>query len=801
MKVVKDTESSTIMVSATLQSKEFHMNANAAAFVVLSDTLYSRKNHAVLREVGVNAIEAHQMIEREDLPIEVMMPTKLDPTFYIKDFGPGLNHASAMRLYGGYFESTKSGDDKMAGGFGLGSKSPFAVTDSFTVISSHDGVRRVYMAYRKAGVPNLDLRSETPIAADDAWPHGIMVSFPVKPENYAALNSASVDVFRWFPVMPKVLRGTQKYESAKCSHVEDGFTFGYTLPAEELDPLQIGHPPVKMEGSVLKAGIGREHYSTHGPITVVIGPVAYPVKLDELKLDSNAAALTNAGLVLWLPIGTVQVAPSREALSYSTATATYLSNAINKLAALLLTRQLTRMNERSTTPIQMWKLYQEAKGWFSHSSIVDSTFSAGCPAYRAISSGVHLPESLLAEAEIKLQIVSSTRGGKRAVRSVPLHLGADGKMYTEDMRQWSISGETVPLFVVVDVPRGKTRLAAGEIGKEATRWSQTTIVALYPKQGVTVERVYADVSAKLALLGAQLHLLSEFLPKEEEGDESSTKAGDGSKGSAARRATTKTEPLIRLDLATGVRKQEQVDLDDGEERVYLRFMGNGATFELSPSFTVPHSYTDTELTLKGLGSYTGLDYVWLADPRVAGRLATRDTWQRFDLYVADALDAKSVTEWVTTNPALCLHTLKSNQSAGWLWRDFWRLPLFKQKCDHGIPGTRLLKLLEETAVAFSNAHVTLAVQGLTSMFPDRADVSAAYRMLLTEAAIATMVAKLLPAYEWIRPVSRDEHGTGEGLEVVLGLIAPHLAKTPEWVASTSKRGAQDTNQLHLKLVA
>ena len=142
---------------------EFRILNSAAAFGILSSGLYSDKITAVAREIICNAFDAMTSVGKGLLPIEIHLPTSLEPFFSVKDQGTGLDHEDMVNLYTTYFATTKGGSNDDIGGFGLGCKSPFAYTSGFTVVSTREGVARSYSAMlNEAGVPVITLMDEEP---------------------------------------------------------------------------------------------------------------------------------------------------------------------------------------------------------------------------------------------------------------------------------------------------------------------------------------------------------------------------------------------------------------------------------------------------------------------------------------------------------------------------------------------------------------------------------------------------------------------------------------------------------------
>lgn len=279
-------------------------------FNILSSGLYSDKIAAVLREVGCNAMDAHIMAGTPDKPIQVKLPTNLDRSFYIKDWGPGLDDSEARELYTTYGWSSKQNDNSVTGAFGLGSKSPFAYTaqhenqrDGFTIVAVKNGFRRTYTCYLdEQGAPVIARLDESPADAD--WPHGVMVTFPVQPNDIQAFHAKAVEVFSWFKVHPEILglRGGMSLVSPKYAQSINEFVRIYPkeLPQGQSGPC------------------------------VVTGGVRYPLDLGKLSLSPEVfSAFRTTDVGLFLPVGEVLMTPSREQLQYTIATKENLEKRLN----------------------------------------------------------------------------------------------------------------------------------------------------------------------------------------------------------------------------------------------------------------------------------------------------------------------------------------------------------------------------------------------------------------------------------------------------------------------------------------
>lgn len=312
-------EQNDVEVSGNLESSTFSIKTTAAAFQLLSSGLYSNKVRAVIRELACNAHDAHVMVNNEN-PIEIKLPNDLDKQFYVKDFGPGLSHEQVMRLYTTYFDSTKQDSNDFIGGFGVGSKSPFAYTDSFTVEARQDGKSRTYSAYvDEKQVPQIVYMGEV----ETTEPNGLTVGFPVKPVDFRKFESEALSVGQWFHVKP-ILKGTVA-----------------TIPDLDITELSetIAFPKERSGQSAM----------------VRIGNVAYPIKHGILNQDEEGSTdelaewLISRRIILTMPIGTVSVAASREELSYDKATIKALKQTINDAAKVASKEVVSKLKEFDLT--------------------------------------------------------------------------------------------------------------------------------------------------------------------------------------------------------------------------------------------------------------------------------------------------------------------------------------------------------------------------------------------------------------------------------------------------------------------
>lgn len=292
------------------ETANFTIAASGKAFKSLIDGLYSRKIEAVMRELATNAFDAH-LASDSIAPFEVHLPTILEPTFYIRDFGTGMSHDVVMRRYTTLFDSTKDGlvaDDakkvsanKQVGMLGLGSKSFFAYTDSCTITVWMDGEVRLYTVFMGAnGVPTIALAGKAP--SDE--PRGVKVEFAAKAKDINEFQNVAIRVFKGFPVAPTGLPTAVREALAE-------------------EPAEIG--------TFWKA-YGKK-YLPDGGFYARQGCVLYPIDLAQIKVEPEHDPMdhhkdlrpdkvgrfddVNLTIVMDFAIGDLEFDVSRERLAYT----------------------------------------------------------------------------------------------------------------------------------------------------------------------------------------------------------------------------------------------------------------------------------------------------------------------------------------------------------------------------------------------------------------------------------------------------------------------------------------------------
>ena len=263
------------------QETRISFEANGVAFYAQISGLAKDKIGYPIRELSTNAWDA----SRGDM--EVHLPTTLNPIFRVRDYGTGMSADQMENVYARLYASTKRGSNNEVGGWGLGSKSPFAylINDngagSYTVTSYHEGVMRTYvLSLANDGTPVMRKLVEAPTTERS----GMDVSFPVRREDIVAFHERARLILWSFQPRPAVTPNLN-WSNGRISAQGDGWT------RFEHDSVPFRGPHVRM------------------------GCVMYPFDIEQIETGGFLAR--GDAILFEAPIGTLKVTLSREELAYA----------------------------------------------------------------------------------------------------------------------------------------------------------------------------------------------------------------------------------------------------------------------------------------------------------------------------------------------------------------------------------------------------------------------------------------------------------------------------------------------------
>jgi len=312
------------------ETTEFTVDDSPFAFELLIKKLYKNPIQSIVRELASNAWDSHRAAETTDLPIEIDFPTQLDPHLTIKDFGTGLSPKQITDLYTVLFRSNRRNSNSFLGGYGLGSKSPLAYTDQFTVESRYNGVLYSYIVFTgPTGKPTISLATSHP--TDEA--NGLTIKIPVLASDHSTFRNAGRETLIWFP------------------SVKTNIALDYPTPLLETS-----------NGFITN---NREFNSN---CYARIGTVCYPIstsKLPSSPFTDKAYYYKKGDLYLNFQIGELSIVPNREDLSYDKQTTQRIANKLE-----LVQHELTTL---ALQQLQTFKTYNEAcKGFIKPYTVLES---------------------------------------------------------------------------------------------------------------------------------------------------------------------------------------------------------------------------------------------------------------------------------------------------------------------------------------------------------------------------------------------------------------------------------------------
>ena len=324
-----------VVESEKFESVSFGIKQSGLPYIfnILRNQLYSNKPLAVLREVSCNAQDAN-IEAKSKRPFEVKLPTKLDPTLTIRDFGNGLSSDDIKNLYCFYGESTKRESNSAIGYYGIGKFAPFSYGDNFVLVSYHKGVKTTYNAFideTKIG-KIVKLKEEK-----SSEPSGVEISVPVKEEDTQTFLSTAQELFKYFKNKP-LIKGARK---------------------EDLLEVYDRTPVFKGNGWAYYKNSNYSHES------VAIMGVGYPIETSDVqfKEDCDEQNICGQGFEVEFDLGELDITASRENLEYTEKTKKAIRDKFRKIKKEMA-ESISQQFKDSTNVYDAKSLYNEVFGTY-----------------------------------------------------------------------------------------------------------------------------------------------------------------------------------------------------------------------------------------------------------------------------------------------------------------------------------------------------------------------------------------------------------------------------------------------------
>jgi hypothetical protein len=285
--------SSTVSTVSTVAGSAQVMGIDAEGMgTVLSilSNMYSDPGLAVVREYASNAYDAHVEAGNPD-PILVTSPSLINPIFTVQDFGVGLSRDEMLNVYAQYGASTKRGTNDQIGAFGIGAKSAFTAGTQFVVTAVKNGETTVALfALNDDGAPTVNIVSHT-YATDE--PNGVKVEIGVND-----VHGVKMAIEKLFPTW------------------KPG-----TVLVDGVEPVSVWTDLDALTDNV-HFGWRENHYETRSEAWIIVmGGIPYKLPdavVYTLESRQNTMVRTvqqsQARVYLTVPIGSVDITPSREEL-------------------------------------------------------------------------------------------------------------------------------------------------------------------------------------------------------------------------------------------------------------------------------------------------------------------------------------------------------------------------------------------------------------------------------------------------------------------------------------------------------
>jgi hypothetical protein len=273
--------------------------------------MYSDRILALLREYSANAWDAHNEFGKGLIPILVTLPLDEDPNLRIRDYGPGLSIEEVFTVYNQYGRSSKRGTNLAVGQLGIGSKSAFCYSDSFTITSFHGGKKRIFIAViDSSNMGKIDLVHE-----EDSEETGVEIQIAVKPGDIHEFHAKARNLFRHYKVRP---------------------TINIDLPPAPLKKLELVNGNLRSND-----GLGW---------LAIMGCVPYRVNTAQIDTSQVGEHLARISGELYFDIGEVDMAPNREELKYTDRTRTTLIDKFNALVDEFIQQTMGTIESGEFTP-------------------------------------------------------------------------------------------------------------------------------------------------------------------------------------------------------------------------------------------------------------------------------------------------------------------------------------------------------------------------------------------------------------------------------------------------------------------
>ncbi len=332
---IKKQDSTLITSEDNSPSLNFGIGDTGVIIDILRRRLYSHPLRTMIQEYICNGRDATREAGSSE-NLVVVFPTKLDPVFKVRDFGPGLSPERVRDVFVLYGASTKRSDNTQTGGFGIGAKSAWAYTDSFTITSFYGGKKSTYIAHLgKNSEGSLDLLDEEATTE----PNGVEIAVSIQEKD---IESAISSIYRccYFWDKRPTFKGIVSIE------IPDWFTKnhpvsgeGFSVDKERLPFLVPGESSEKRIKKPLKA-----RTSNSQNFWAVIDGIPYEVT-KALKAPQREKLASTYQFYLYFSTGELQINANREEIVFDPAAYKTIQSSAEKMISSLIEQGQNKLKE------------------------------------------------------------------------------------------------------------------------------------------------------------------------------------------------------------------------------------------------------------------------------------------------------------------------------------------------------------------------------------------------------------------------------------------------------------------------
>ena len=442
----------------TRQINMGEMDAESIAFMLSQsrDGFYSNKELAPIREYSTNAMDSHVDAGIPDRPIEVTLPTQLEPELKIRDFGKGLPASELERVYFKYWKSTKRYTNEQNGFFGIGSKSAMAYSDGYAVISICDGRKMVYTAHKNGIAAEIFNKPNV-----DNEPSGIQVIIPVLQKDISKFITEALDFFKYWNVRPI-------FNNVDADKLKEAFNAMDTAPF------------LSGEGWAIRpSGYGKSQSKA------IMSNIPYTIDWEQVRNSLPPEVNVQIGGIfdflqenlttLYFPNGTLSFTPNRESLQYNDVTL----NAIISKLKVIYNSLLNLISSKIADAPNLW----EAKIRYNQ---IFRREMEGFDKEALYSGNLTTIENLL-RGRIQWKGITVENGMFEDLDSWDKNEGNTGGRYNRDRE---------PIMVTYVKSEDKTGIVACKSGRRRRRYGMDSKIICSPNSVVVIQDTDKNASAK-----------------------------------------------------------------------------------------------------------------------------------------------------------------------------------------------------------------------------------------------------------------------------------------------------------------